>query len=74
MCTIVEFVDDPIELWNIKLLKENGFVVLEEDVPPQWSDDACLCGVDVETIINRSGLDYECDAFNCYTVVRNVKR
>lgn len=45
--------------------RRNGFVVLPDDVEPypDVTDNDCLCSVDVEAILDRSGRPYEWDPF-----------
>lgn len=62
MCTIVIFEKEDgsnSEAWCCQDLKDNGLYVDPKDKPDKWSDEhGCLCGVDVQRIIERSGLKY----------------
>lgn len=71
MCDFVLLPDQPKPLRSWGELAEAGFVVLPEDyTQPEWEagPDDCLCVVDVEAILDRSGLMWERDPLIGYYV------
>ena len=60
MCVDIEMLDHTA-VRNVKDMRERDWVVLWEDLPSGWtpeSDKYCLCGVNVEGILERNGIDY----------------
>lgn len=76
MCTIVKFTDSEKELWSITELKDAGVFVHDNDKPNHvFNDESCLCVLDIEAIIKRTGLEYTYDEdHDVFRIERNVRR
>lgn len=48
---------------SIEDIERQGWAVLPEDIPEDHKQDYCLCGVDVEAILKRAGVNYEWSPF-----------
>lgn len=65
MCVEITLVDEQTEVCSIADLFRVGFVVTRRDLPDDydWRSDECLCNVDVEAILERSGLRHAPNPF-----------
>jgi len=50
-------------------VRSEGWLVPDHVVESDWSDNVCLCGVDVEALLDANGLVWEWDPFG-YSVDR----
>lgn len=53
-------------------IKAYGWLVDDDDADPDWGDDTCLCGVDVEAILERNNVIYGWDPCG-YNVFKTVE-
>lgn len=53
-------------------MKAFGWIVTADDADEDWGDETCLCGVDVEAILERNGVIWGVDVFG-YNVFKSVE-
>ena len=71
MCVDVNLIPEAAGCSSVADLMAAGFVVSRSDMPDdyEWTSDECLCNVDVEAILARSGRSFDHDdEWGCWNV------